>query len=127
MTPSNLLLDSHVILWILSGENLSEPLKDTLGLADNLYCSAASVWELTIKANLGKLELPKGWLGSVTSSGIQLMDVTSDHALSISTVDILHGDPFDRLLVAQAMTEQLGLLTADQTLLKTAYPFIVKA
>jgi PIN domain nuclease of toxin-antitoxin system len=127
MSPSRLLLDSHIVLWSLSGEGLSARARDLMGTADSLYCSAASVWELTLKARAGKLELPKGWLDAVVASGIELMDITPEHALAVAVVDLPHGDPFDRLLLAQAMTEQVGLLTADKTLLETDYPFVVKA
>jgi PIN domain nuclease of toxin-antitoxin system len=127
MTPTSLILDSHIIVWALNGQQLTKRTKVALGLADRLYCSAASVWELMIKSKDGGIELPKGWVDSVADTGIDLLDVTCAHALAIKAVELPHADPFDRLLVAQAMSEGFGLLTADQTLLKTPYPFIVKA
>jgi len=98
-----------------------------MGIADELICSAASIWEISIKAKKGKITLPTTWLGMIISSGISLMNITPEHAFTTAAIDLPHSDPFDRLLVAQAMSEQLRLLTADQTLLNSAYPFIVQA
>ena len=127
MTPSKLLLDTHIVVWALTGKRFSDHTMDLLGLAEKLFCSAASVWELSIKAADGDIELPKGWVSSIIGTGIELMDVTTEHAQAIAAVTIKTADPFDRLLVAQAMTEGLGLLTADRALISSPYPFILKA
>ncbi len=127
MAPSSILLDSHIVLWLLNQDPLSAQTKGLLTQALQLYCSAASVWELSIKAQSGKLELPSDWLKAVITSGIQLLDVTCEHALAIQGVEVPHGDPFDRLLVAQAMAERLALLTADAMLWQAHYSFIIRA
>ena len=127
MDPSRLLLDTHIILWALDGVNLRERTHDIIGLADELVCSAASVWEISIKVKKGRMSLPSTWLSMIISNGVKLLDITSEHAYATASVDLPQGDPFDRLLVAQAMSEQLILLTADRILLNSHYPFIRQA
>ncbi len=121
-----LLIDTHVFLWWIADDpKLSEKAGRVISEADNrLFLSAASGWEIAIKAKLGKLLI----YGDVTSFIIEQMRLNSiehlpvmlSHALHVSTLEALHRDPFDRLLVAQAQLERMPILTADRYI--AAYP-----
>ena len=120
------LLDSHVLLWLTPvTPRLSSQVLDQLSLAANgLFVSPASVAELCIKASLGKLTLPFGQdedAGEVFTQlleelGIVSLDVTLAHASRLRDLPLHHRDPFDRLIVAQALAENLTLVTHDRTL-----------
>jgi PIN domain nuclease of toxin-antitoxin system len=116
-----ILLDTHVVLWALADSpRLSARARSLLADADNeCWVSSASVWEIAIKAALGRMReafsldlLEEG----IASAGFRTLDVTVRHAVAISQVDVPHADPFDRLLVAQCEVETLRLLTADAVL-----------
>ena len=115
----NVLLDTHVWLWSLaSPDRLSPETRSLLSSTRNvLFLSAASAWELAIKAALGKIELPEPVETYVPTrmarQGVTPLPVTHTHALRTSTLPSHHRDPFDRLLVAQALVERLPILTAD--------------
>ena len=87
--------------------------------ADEVYVSAASLWEIAIKAGTGKLRADVDRLiATVDSSGFLVLYVTAEHAAFVAELPPHHRDPFDRLLIAQAMTEPLVLLTADESLVQ---------
>ncbi len=112
------LLDTHVLIWALSApERLSERCRKTLTDSNEVYVSAASLWEMSIKAGLGKLTLPTDFSDShIQQRGYRLLDVTAAHALAVRHLPTYHKDPFDRLLVVQAQLEQLTLVTIDKSL-----------
>lgn len=119
------LLDTHVFLWLAAGDpRLSERARAVFhDIEQECFLSAASVWEMAIKASLGKLELTTSLEHLVQGGierGVRLLDVTSDHGLLVERLPFHHRDPFDRLLVAQAMHEGLQLVSADEIL--SAYP-----
>jgi PIN domain nuclease of toxin-antitoxin system len=113
------LLDTHVWLWLqVQPERLSGDVRDRLSDgATQLLLSAASSWEIAVKHALGKLPLPEPPKTYVPSrmrhDGVDGLPVTHAHALHVATLPRLHGDPFDRLLVAQAQLEKVPLVTAD--------------
>jgi PIN domain nuclease of toxin-antitoxin system len=116
-----LLLDTHVLLWAASAP---ERLGSSLGLleqADRRLLSAASSWELAIKQRLGKIELGmdvRSWVRQVARElALEHLPVTAEHAGGVEHLPAVHRDPFDRLLVAQALSERVVLLTADARLL----------
>jgi PIN domain nuclease of toxin-antitoxin system len=116
-----LLLDTHVLLWALADSpRLSARARELLADVDNeCWVSSASVWEIAIKVRLGKHSL--GWpLASIEDvideAGFRALPVTLRHAAAIEQVGSPHGDPFDRLLLAQCEVETLRLLTADAVL-----------
>lgn len=113
------LLDTHVFLWaVTDSRRLSEQARRSILDADAIYVSAASIWEAAIKAGLGRIEGDMGQLaGAIGSSGFMELPVTAAHAAAVARLPHHHRDPFDRLLVAQAMAEPLVLLTADAALL----------
>ena len=116
-----LLLDTHVVLWALADSpRLSKSARQLLADSENeCWVSSASVWEIAIKVVLGKyaLGLPLSALvEAIDEAGFRTLDVSTRHATAIERVDAPHGDPFDRLLLAQCEVETLRLLTADKTL-----------
>lgn len=112
-----LLLDTHVLLWALSTPGkLPARFRRELDVSQ-VFVSAASIWEIAIKAGLGKLEAdPLEVLEAVEPSGFELLSVTGAHAARVARLPPLHRDPFDRLLVAQALSEPLVLVTRDEAL-----------
>ncbi|TDE13065.1 type II toxin-antitoxin system VapC family toxin [Jiangella asiatica] len=124
-----LLLDSQAALWVLDDSpRLGRSARKLISAATLVHVSAATVWELTIKSMLGKLQLPDGFAELLTDQGLVLLDVTAEHAEAIRDFpEIARHDPFDRLLVAQAARANLRLLTADRILLALGQEFIVDA
>lgn len=124
-----LLLDSQVVLWVLDGSpRLGPEARRTIGSADGVHVSAATVWELTIKSMLGKLTVPHDMSTRLVKQGFIPLSITAEHAEGIRDFpELVRHDPFDRLLVAQADRAGLRLLTADHVLLKLERHFIVDA
>jgi len=112
---SSLLLDSHALLWWeTDDERLTESAREAVEQADaTLFFSAASIWELAIKRAQGKLTLPATFLATLAAEGFAELSVSSAHALDAAALPLLHRDPFDRMLVAQARSERLTLVTND--------------
>ena len=115
-----LLLDTHVFLWsVTDSPRLTADARGSIADADEVYVSAASIWEAAIKAGLGKIQGDMTQLVSaIERSGFVELPVTALHAAFVAELPHHHRDPFDRLLIAQAMTEPLVLLTADTALLE---------
>ncbi len=112
-----LLIDSHVALWWLDGnEALGPSCRADLENADEVFFSAVTPWELGIKRSLGKLSFPDGLVEALEQSGFVGMPIGVDQAVTASELPPHHRDPFDRLLVAQARSAALSLVTADRTL-----------
>lgn len=116
-----LLLDTHIILWILTGDGrLSPRAIEMITDADVVFVSAASIWEIAIKHGLnraGPNRMPYSGSAAIErcqASGFEFLTITPRHAAGAGALPDLHGDPFDRLLVAQALTEPLILLTHDR-------------
>jgi PIN domain nuclease of toxin-antitoxin system len=129
MATSMLLLDSQVVLWVLDDSpRLGPAARNAITLAEGVYVSAATVWELTIKTMLGKLSVPPGLSSLLVEQGFVPLSLTVEHAEGIRDFpELLRHDPFDRLLVAQAERAGLRLLTADAVLLKLERDFVVDA
>jgi PIN domain nuclease of toxin-antitoxin system len=113
-----LLLDTHVILWVAGvPEKLSESARDILTSTSNsFFFSAASIWEIVIKLGLEREDFkvdPHRLRKMLVLHGYTELPVTAEHALKVDSLPSLHKDPFDRLLLAQARTEGMHLLTAD--------------
>ncbi len=108
------LLDTHVLLWALSQpEKLSAATRRQID-AGEVYASAASIWEISIKSALGKLAAnPSDILAAIAPAGFILLSITGEHAAKVVELPPLHKDPFDRLLVAQSLVEPMLLLTND--------------
>ena len=113
-----LLLDTHIFLWCVSdSRKLKAATRTLLETADAVFVSAASIWEIAIKASLGKVDADAGEPAQqIEPSGFQHLPISAVHAARVARLPRRHSDPFDRLLVAQALTEPLILVTADQAL-----------
>ena len=114
----NVLLDTHTLLWALTDEaKLSERVRNLLPQASTWF-SVASLWEILIKARLGKIPLPQPAgpfvISKLALNGVQILPVTKDHVLRIESLPVHHRDPFDRMLIAQSLEEKLPLVTADR-------------
>ena len=113
------LLDTHTFLWwITDNKQLSATSRDVIGNSQNeLFLSAASGWEMAIKARIGKLELPANFeqfiAEQLQQNAITGLPIQMSHALHVYTLPVLHRDPFDRLLIAQSQLENMPILTID--------------
>ena len=125
-----ILVDTQCFLWsYLDPSRLSDVASEILSAGqDELFFSAASSWEIAIKAGIGKLRLPEPpeeyVPPRIVRAGMTALDVTHTHALRVHGLPALHKDPFDRLLVAQAEAEGLTVLTADPQLGKYSVPVL---
>ena len=120
-----LLLDTHTFLWFIDDSpQLSQQGKALLEADNQLWLSIASLWEITIKLRLGKLTvgMPIEVLMTehLTRNAIDILPITVAHLIALSTLPLHHRDPFDRLLIVQAMVEQAHLVSADPAF--DAYP-----
>jgi PIN domain nuclease of toxin-antitoxin system len=113
-----LLVDTHAALWLLEEDKrLSSSAEQMLTDASNeVLLSAAVVWEVSIKRSLGKLDAPDGFAGMLLDAGAVSLAVSIDHARAVRSLPWHHRDPFDRLLVAQAVLEDAVLLSSDDRL-----------
>jgi PIN domain nuclease of toxin-antitoxin system len=112
---SALLLDSHTLLWWEADDSrLSERARERVEQTDSVvFFSAASLWELAIKRALGRLRLPDTLTSRLLDEGFQEVPITAAHGLLAGGLPRHHSDPFDRMLVAQARSEGLTIVTAD--------------
>ena len=113
------LVDTHIVLWwLIDSRKLPEDAERIIKDKDNtIFVSAASIWEIAIKAALGQIEAdPFAIEAAIEPSGFVALPITGKHAAHISKLPLHHGDPFDRLLVAQSLLETMRLLTGDQVL-----------
>ena len=111
----SLLLDTHVVLWWLADDPaLADEIKDRLDREPDVYVSAATIWEVAIKQALGKLPEPAGLPERILGSGFTPLPISFEHAITAGRLPMIHRDPFDRMLVAQAQCEDLTLVTKDE-------------
>lgn len=114
MQTSRLLLDTHVFLWWRGKDRrLRNPAQAAIAEAELVMVSAASAWEAGIKAQLGKLDLPDSFEAGVIESGFEKLPIGFSHAEYAAQLPLHHKDPFDRMLIAQAVIEELTLVTHD--------------
>ncbi|TGP95895.1 MULTISPECIES: type II toxin-antitoxin system VapC family toxin [unclassified Mesorhizobium] len=114
MTVGPFLADTHIILWSISDDRrLSEHHRAILVSEALVFVSAASVWEIAIKRSIGKLNAPDDLPALLPRMRFQPLTVTLQHANAVGGLPRHHGDPFDRLLIAQAQVENLTILTSD--------------
>jgi len=116
-----LLLDTHIALWaVVDSPRLSVKARELiLAPAAEVYVSAASIWEISIKYALGRENMPISGARAAdyfTRAGYFRLPMTWEHALTVECLPLLHADPFDRMLVAQSRSEPMILLTSDGTL-----------
>ena len=111
------LLDTHLLLWALAAPSKLPAAARKRIEAGEVFVSAASIWEISIKSALGRLEAdPQEVLAAIAPAGFGLLPITGEHAAKVRELPRLHKDPFDRMLVAQASIEPMILLTNDEAL-----------
>ncbi|WP_238159337.1 type II toxin-antitoxin system VapC family toxin [Mycobacterium sp. MFM001] len=121
------MLDTHVVLWLLDDSpRLGALARGRIIASAAVFVSAASTWELAMKAAIGKVTLPDDFDDAINRSGLRDLPVARRHSLASDLLALPHKDPFDAVLVAQATVERLTLVTADAKLLK-AVPDAVDA
>ncbi len=111
-----LLLDTHALLWSLGDDELLSPAAHEVLSAGVLpaYVSAVSIWEIAIKRASGKLDVPENLLDKVAAARFVELGITFAHAIRAGALPAHHRDPFDRMIVAQAQSEKLTLITNDE-------------
>jgi PIN domain nuclease of toxin-antitoxin system len=111
-----LLLDTHIVLWSLSDDAKLRPeVRAAMTEAEALFVSAVSIWEIAVKRALGKLRAPQDLAEVLLRTGVRPLSVTWAHAAAVAELPPHHGDPFDRLLIAQAKGEGLTMVTEDRS------------
>lgn len=121
-----LLLDSQTVLWWvgIDRERLSERMRLTIDEAEEVFVSVASVWELEIKRSLRKLAFADDAWAQVAALGVDWLPIELDDTLAAAKLPHHHGDPFDRMIVAQALTRGLTLVTSDRRLADYEVPIL---
>ena len=118
----DILLDTQVILWAISGDKRLSPKSRDIFLdpENNLYFSIAGYWEIAIKVSIGKLLLSEQWSKiiqrEIKRNFITFLPITTEHCNRLAELPFHHRDPFDRIMIVQAQVEQLVLLSADNQL-----------
>lgn len=117
----DLLLDTHVLIWFLNGdEKLSLKVKESIEDANNTkFVSIASIWEIAIKISLDKFRFPKGFkhfLEIIEENGFEILPISFEHTMIVSTLEYIHRDPFDRILIAQCKGNNLTIATKDENI-----------
>ena len=114
------LLDTHILLWFITeGEELSDRARRLiLDSSSEILLSIASLWEIAIKVNIGKLALDKSFNqlfpDELDFHGIEILDITIDNLVQLTALPLHHRDPFDRLIIAQALVESLPIIGVDE-------------
>jgi PIN domain nuclease of toxin-antitoxin system len=115
MNGRKYLLDTHIIIWAVDQtDKLSEAYRQLLEQEDQCVVSIASLWEIAIKKSLGKLEVRDDLADFLRRTGVAILPVELPHIEAVRTLPHHHRDPFDRMLIAQAIAENLSLLTVDR-------------
>jgi PIN domain nuclease of toxin-antitoxin system len=114
------LIDTHTFLWFIhDSPQLSANAKNLLESDDDLWMSIVSLWEIAIKVNIGKLTLPNSYENFIPEqlvlNDIEILPIQMPHLVTYTTLPLHHRDPYDRLLIAQAMTEKVSIVGADVT------------
>ncbi len=122
----NLLLDTHVLIWVFSQDSsLSPTATEAIRDGRNLvFVSAATAWEIAIKKALGKLRIPGNYQEGLKRYRFTPLDITTEHALAVEKLAPHHKDPFDRMLIAQVQIERLTLVTHDPNMKAYGIPII---
>ena len=118
-----ILLDTHAAKWFFDDDKrLSQSAIDTIySPMSDIYISMASIWEMAIKLSIGKLHLNGGidnFINAIDDNGFRVLDIAPEHAKEVIKLPHIHGDPFDRMLIAQAMIEDMVIMTVDTNIAK---------
>ena len=109
------LIDTHIFIWSMEkNKRLSEKIFNILKNPQNsIYLSVATVWEMVIKVKRRKLKMPENIEAVINAAGFHILPIEINHVLNVRTLPSHHFDPFDRILIAQSMIENLTLITSD--------------
>ena len=123
------LLDTHTALWLFEGnEKLPQRIQDIIYNADiDIYVSIVSAWEVAIKVSLGKLDFNGGvatFLSAIEANNINLIGIHDSHVKIVETLPLIHRDPFDRLIIATAISENMTITTIDENIHKYDVPWL---
>lgn len=122
-----LLLDTHVLLWVRADARLPEGFRKAISEPANIkLVSAMSLAEIAVKRAVGKLDVPDGFADHLTEIGFDHLAFTERHARVLDTLPLLHRDPFDRMLISQAIAEDAVLLTVDRDCLQYDARFLLR-
>lgn len=120
-----LLLDTQILVWILVDDaRLRRAIRATLQSADAIHISTASIWEISIKRSQGRLTVPDDLLDRVRASTIEPLAVTIEHGWLAGGLPMIHADPFDRMIIAQAIAEGMTIVTSDRRMRDYGVPVI---
>jgi len=122
----NLLLDTHVLLWWLDADStLSEKATSAIADGSNLvFVSAAVIWEIRIKQALGKLVIPSNFRRVLDRQSFEMIAITAEHAHAVGDLPAIHRDPFDRILISQAIVEGFAIVTRDSIIPQYDVPIL---
>jgi PIN domain nuclease of toxin-antitoxin system len=119
----NLLLDTHAVVWFLEGsDKLRSEARVAIETADRVYVSSATIWEMAVKVARGRLVAPSDFPDSLLDQGMLQLALEWEHARVAGGLPLHHRDPFDRMLVAQAMVERLTIVTRDEAIARYPVP-----
>ena len=128
LKDERLLLDTHTLIWFADGNpRLPTRLAEVIGNSTACYISRVSLWEVAIKVSVGKMEIKPSyaaWLHEIINQHFIVLEINNAHLETYADLPVHHRDPFDRLLIAQAITEDLTLLSRDAHF--AAYPVRVQ-
>jgi len=120
----DILIDTQAFIWFFEdNSHLPSSVRLSMERSNKLIVSIASFWEMTIKAGLGKLVVSENIAGIIDKAlfnGFKILPIEREHLITLSTLDLLHRDPFDRIIIAQAITENISLVSSDSIFQK--YP-----
>jgi len=120
----NIIIDTHIFLWALTDPGRLSPQKRAAleTLANTIYVSSVTIAEITIKASLGKLQVTYDPVDMAGQSGFELLDFKGSDALLLQNMPFHHRDPFDRMLIAQALANEYPLMTEDEKIARYDCP-----
>ena len=124
---SGYLLDTQVIMWLANGSPLSDKANALIDSGAPLFFSVASLWEMTIKNAIGRADFQVdvvSFRSDAIGAGYLELNIEAGHSIAVGSLPKIHRDPFDRMLVAQATVERMGLLTADSEVVRYGDPVI---
>jgi PIN domain nuclease of toxin-antitoxin system len=121
----SILLDASVVVWVLAGVPIAPGARQAIETAERVFVSAVSIWELALKTAAGRLDAPVDLPDRLLELGVQPLAVEWEHARVAGGLPLHHRDPFDRMLVAQAMVERLTIVTRDRDIARYPVPVIV--
>jgi len=115
MIPPAVLLDTHALLWVLGEpKKLSEEIRQSFSRAESrLLVSSGTLFELSIKVNIGKLKVPEGFFDRIFEAGFERLPIADVHLKQYRILPLHHRDPFDRLIIAQSIVENIPVITSD--------------